>query len=104
MCSVGTEIFFEAAGTAPEANKDWAAELDQGWDRAKAVEIAGSIPELSPQARHNPPARFQELQAHAPLSSPYIRSRPAALPNPCGFILVFILLSKPKTVVCASNS
>ncbi|BDA47308.1 Sucrose-phosphatase 1 [Coccomyxa sp. Obi] len=50
VCSVGTEIFFEAAGASPEANKDWAAELDQGWDRAKAVEIAGSIPELSPQA------------------------------------------------------
>lgn len=50
VCSVGTEIFFEHTGAAPEANKQWAAELDQGWDRAKAVEIAGRFSELSPQA------------------------------------------------------
>jgi hypothetical protein len=56
VCSVGTEIFFEAAGTSPEANKQWAAELDQGWDRAKAIEIAGSFSELSPQASNLQPA------------------------------------------------
>lgn len=56
VCSVGTEIFFEAAGTSPEANKQWAAELDQGCDRAKAIEIASSFSELSPQASNLHPA------------------------------------------------
>jgi hypothetical protein len=50
VCSVGTEIFFEASGAAPEANKQWAAELDQGWSRQKAIDLAGSFPELKPQA------------------------------------------------------
>ena len=59
VCSVGTEIFFEAAGTSPEANKDWAAELDQGWDRAKAIETAGKFSELSPQASSSLPKTQQ---------------------------------------------
>ena len=54
VCSVGTEIFFEASGARPEANKQWATELDQGWSRAKAIEIAGSFPELKPQVRMMP--------------------------------------------------
>ena len=62
VCSVGTEIFFEPNG-APEANKDWAAELDQGWNRPKAIEIAGSFPELSPQVHGLCPP--QDLTRHA---------------------------------------
>ena len=48
VCSVGTEIFFESTG---EADKEWAAELDRGWDRSGAVAAAGAIPELKQQAR-----------------------------------------------------
>ncbi len=47
VCSVGTEIFFESAG---EADREWAAELDQGWDRQGALDAAAAIPDLKPQA------------------------------------------------------
>lgn len=46
VCSVGTEIFFESAG---EADAAWAAELDQGWDRQGALDVAAGISELAPQ-------------------------------------------------------
>jgi hypothetical protein len=51
VCSVGTEIFFEATGASPEADEAWAAELDRDWNRPKAIEIAASFSELSPQVR-----------------------------------------------------
>ena len=74
VCSVGTEIFFEAAGTSPEANKDWAAELDQGWDRAKAIETAGKFSELSPQASSSLPKTQQSyLFVIAALPSTLVR-------------------------------
>lgn len=47
VCSVGTEIFFETAG---EADKEWSAELDRGWDREGALAAAAAIPALKPQA------------------------------------------------------
>ncbi|KAK9823869.1 hypothetical protein WJX72_006056 [[Myrmecia] bisecta] len=50
VCSVGTEIFFESAGSEPQADKKWAAELDQGWNREAALAAAASIPELKAQA------------------------------------------------------
>ena len=40
VCSVGTEIFFEAMGASPEANQQWNTELDQGWDRQAAIDAA----------------------------------------------------------------
>lgn len=46
VCSVGTEIFFESSG---QADQQWAAQLDQGWDRASAVAAAEAIPELKAQ-------------------------------------------------------
>lgn len=49
VCSVGTEIFFEAASANPEANKEWGEELDQGWNRAKAMQITESFQDLKPQ-------------------------------------------------------
>lgn len=48
VCSVGTEIFFESAG---EADKEWGAELDQGWNRQGALDIAAGFPELKQQVR-----------------------------------------------------
>lgn len=48
VCSVGTEIFFESGG---EADKEWAAELDQGWDRQGALDVAAGISQLAPQVR-----------------------------------------------------
>lgn len=47
VCSVGTEIFFESAG---EADKEWGAELDQGWNRQGALDVAAGFPELKQQA------------------------------------------------------
>ena len=49
VCSVGTEIFFEASGHAPEPDRKWAAELDKGWDRAAAIRAAESFSELRVQ-------------------------------------------------------
>ena len=52
VCSVGTEIFFEATGASPEANQQWKTELDQGWDRQAAIDAAGKLHELKAQVRH----------------------------------------------------
>ena len=52
VCSVGTEIFFEATGASPEANQQWKAELDQGWDRQAAIDAAGKLHDLKPQVWH----------------------------------------------------
>ena len=49
VCSVGTEIFFEAMGASPEANQQWKTELDQGWDRQAAIDAAGKLHDLKPQ-------------------------------------------------------
>ena len=49
VCSVGTEIFFEATGASPEANQQWKTELDQGWDRQAAIDAAGKLHDLKPQ-------------------------------------------------------
>jgi hypothetical protein len=51
VCSVGTEIFFEAGGAAPQPDRKWAAELDKGWDRAAAIRTAESFSQLRVQAR-----------------------------------------------------
>lgn len=50
VCSVGTEIFFEATGASPEADEEWKKELDQGWNRQAAIDAAASFSELKPQA------------------------------------------------------
>ena len=49
VCSVGTEIFFEASGAAPEPDRKWVAELDKGWDRAAAIRCAESLGQLRVQ-------------------------------------------------------
>ena len=49
VCSVGTEIFFEASGAAPEPDRKWVAELDKGWDRAAAIKCAESLGQLRMQ-------------------------------------------------------
>lgn len=49
VCSVGTEIFFQAEFEAPEADAKWAAELDRGWQRQRAVDLAAAQPQLEPQ-------------------------------------------------------
>jgi hypothetical protein len=49
VCSVGTEIFFEATGASPEADEEWKKELDQGWNRQAAIDAAASFSELKPQ-------------------------------------------------------
>lgn len=50
VCSVGTEIFFEAAGSqVPEANQKWIALLDQGWNREIVVAVANKFSGLSLQ-------------------------------------------------------
>ena len=44
VCSVGTEIFYEANGTQnPIADKKWGNLLDQGWDRELVVRSASKI-------------------------------------------------------------
>lgn len=48
VCSVGTEIFFECAG---QADREWSAELDRGWDRRGALAAAAAVPTLRPQVR-----------------------------------------------------
>ena len=53
VCSVGTEIFFEAAAgsqTAPDPK--WIALLNQGWDRSAVVKCAEQLPGLSLQVPH----------------------------------------------------
>ena len=55
VCSVGTEIFFEAMGASPEANQQWKTELDQGWDRQAAIDAAGRLHDLEPQVWHAVP-------------------------------------------------
>ncbi|CAL5220768.1 g2832 [Coccomyxa viridis] len=49
VCSVGTEIFFEATGASPEANQEWKTELDQGWNRQEAIDAAAKFSELKAQ-------------------------------------------------------
>lgn len=49
VCSVGTEIFFEASGAAPEPDRKWVAELYKGWDRAAAIKCAESLSQLRMQ-------------------------------------------------------
>lgn len=49
VCSVGTEIFFEATGASPEANQEWKKELDQGWNRQEAIDAAANFPDLKTQ-------------------------------------------------------
>lgn len=49
VCSVGTEIFFEATGASPEANQEWKKELDQGWNRQEAIDAAAKFPDLKTQ-------------------------------------------------------
>ncbi len=49
VCSVGTEIFFEATGASPEANQEWKTELDQGWSRQEAIDAAAKFSELKAQ-------------------------------------------------------
>lgn len=44
VCSVGTEIFFEATGADPSPDVTWTAQLDQGWDRPRIVELLRSLP------------------------------------------------------------
>lgn len=51
VCSVGTEIFFESAG---EADKQWQAELDDGWNRQGALDVAAGISQLKPQVTDTP--------------------------------------------------
>ena len=41
VCSVGTEIFFEAGGASPQPDRKWAAKLAKGWDPAAAGGNAG---------------------------------------------------------------
>jgi len=53
VCSVGTEIFFEAGGAAPQPDRKWVAELDKGWDRAAAIRTAESFSQLRVQARRS---------------------------------------------------
>ena len=57
VCSVGTEIFFEVGSANPEANKQWGEELDQGWNRAKAMQITESFPDLKSQVHYWEPAQ-----------------------------------------------
>ena len=49
VCSVGTEIFFEATGTQPVADAKWTSKLDQGWDRQQVVDIVSGFSGLSMQ-------------------------------------------------------
>jgi len=52
VCSVGTEIFFEADHAAPTPDEAWCAALDAGgWDRAKVEGVAAAA---SPELRLQP--------------------------------------------------
>ncbi len=48
VCSVGTEIFYEAKEKA-EADKKWGAILDQGWNRESVLSIVSKYPGLKLQ-------------------------------------------------------
>lgn len=50
VCSVGTEIFYEAAASdKAQADRKWAAELDHGWNRESILKIAAELPGLTLQ-------------------------------------------------------
>ena len=50
VCSVGTEIFYEANGSqAPTADKKWGRLLDQGWNRDLIVKTASKFSGLKLQ-------------------------------------------------------
>ena len=50
VCSVGTEIFFEAAGAEPVPDAKWAKKLEQGWDRQQIVDAISGFTGLTMQA------------------------------------------------------
>ena len=81
VCSVGTEIFFEATGASPEANQQWKTELDQGWDRQAAIDAAGKLHDLKPQVWHAAAVVFalhvQESTSRFTLTGPLHFSLPA---------------------------
>ena len=50
VCSVGTEIFYEASGgQTPAADKKWGKLLDQGWNRELIVKTASKFAGLKLQ-------------------------------------------------------
>ena len=86
VCSVGTEIFFEATGASPEANQQWKTELDQGWDRQAAIDAAGALHDLKPQVWHAvalvATLRVQESTSHFTSFGPLHFSGPAQSAQP----------------------
>jgi hypothetical protein len=54
VCSVGTEIFFEAAAESePLPDQKWIELLNRGWDRSAVVECAAKLSGLSLQVSPN---------------------------------------------------
>lgn len=51
ICSVGTEIFFEATGAQPVADAQWVERLNNGWSRQQVVDIAASFQGLKLQVK-----------------------------------------------------
>ena len=49
VCSVGTEIFFETAGSQPVPDQKWIKLLDEGWNRDAVVESASKLSGLTLQ-------------------------------------------------------
>ena len=49
VCSVGTEIFFEAAGSQPVPDQKWIKLLDEGWNRDAILESASQLSGLTLQ-------------------------------------------------------
>jgi len=60
VCSVGTEIFYEAtAESEPVPDPKWIELLNQGWDRSAVVECAAQLSGLSLQVHHPHPTHIQ---------------------------------------------
>ncbi|GAB4813979.1 hypothetical protein N2152v2_001025 [Parachlorella kessleri] len=61
VCSVGTEILIDG-----EPDEEWEAFLNQGWDRAKAAEIAKGLPDLKLQQPSEQRPHKISYKLHAP--------------------------------------
>ena len=93
VCSVGTEIFFEAAHAAPTPDAAWCAALDAGgWDRARVeAAAASSAPELTLQPHSE--QRPHKVSFHLSLQrsdAPPVLDRLRAAPKEAGQLVTVI--------------